>query len=158
VGLLLAFATLVHDPRAYWIPAKAGASYADLRATLSALPGPVYAPGIGQFPDGDTLIPAAHWVALDDIMRGPHRSAADSTLARTLLDGAAKPGREWYVLTNHPLGELAPPVNELASSFVLVKDFGDRFATLRTLPRRFDQGYPRYLYRNKGDGALSHGP
>jgi len=158
VGLLLAFATLIHDPRAYWIPAKAGDSYADLRATLSALPGPVYAPGIGQFPDGDTLIPAAHWVALDDIMRGPHRSAADSTLARTLLDGARQSGREWFVLTNRPLADIAPPVSDLASSFVLVKDFGNRFETLRTLPRRFDQGFPRYLYRNTGDGAPSHGP
>lgn len=158
VGLLLAFATLIHDPRTFWIPAAASASYADLRATLSALPGPVYAPGIGQFPDGDTLMPAAHWVALDDMMRGPHRSAADSAMARKLLDPTRQTSRQWFVLTNRPLAELAPPVNELASSFVLVEDFGNRFATLRTLPRRFDQGYPRYLYRNAGTGALSHGP
>lgn len=158
VGLLLAFATLVHDPRAFWIPAAADTAYADLRATLRALPGPVYAPGIGQFPDGDTLQPAAHWVALDDIMRGPHRSAADSALARALLDGTRHPPREWFVLTNHPLANMAPPTGELAATYVLVQDFGTRFASLRTLPRRFDQGFPRYLYRNAGTGVLTHVP
>ena len=158
VGLLLAFATLVHDPRAYWVPARAGAAYADLRATLSALPGPVYAPGIAQFPDGDTLVPAMHWVALDDMMRGPHRAASDSALARALLAPTEHRAGVSFVLTNHPLSELAPPVNELARSFVLVQDFGSRFETLRTLPRRFDQGYPRYLYRSAGAGAPDHAP
>ena len=29
-----------------------------------------------------------------------------------------------------------------------VNDFGQRFEPLRGLPRRFNHGYPRYLYRN----------
>ncbi|MDQ2766435.1 MAG: hypothetical protein M3Y30_04695, partial [Gemmatimonadota bacterium] len=79
---LLAFATLVRDPRDFWLPSSSAASYADLQSTIRALDGRVYAPGIGQLADGPALYPAAHWVALDDIMRGPRRTASDSALAR----------------------------------------------------------------------------
>lgn len=155
VGLMLAFATLLNDPRADWIPASAGASYADLRATLRALPGPVYAPGIGQFSNGTLLNPAAHWVALDDIMRGKHRTTADSALSRSMLDDVRHPARTAFVLTNRPLSELARPVSELSSDYVLVEDYRDRFASLGTLPRRFDSRFPRFLYRFVGRGGTS---
>jgi hypothetical protein len=145
---LLAFATLLHDPRDFWLPGSARASYADLQSTIRALPGKVYAPGIGQLTDGPQLFPAAHWVALDDIMRGPHRSAADSALARSMLDPIRHPATTAYVLTNHPLATLAPPVSELADSYSLVEDYGARFSSLGALRRRFDHGYPRYLYRS----------
>jgi hypothetical protein len=158
VALLLAFATLLHDPRAFWMSASARASYAELRTTLRSLPGPVYAPGIGQLSNDVVLHPAAHWVALDDIMRGPKRTAADSNLARQLLDGARHPAQSAFVLTNRPLADLAPPVSELDSSYVLVKDYGQRFALLHSLPRRFDQRFPRYLYRSTGEGAPAHVP
>ena len=36
-GALLAFATLLHDPRPFWLPAAGRASYADLEATVRAL-------------------------------------------------------------------------------------------------------------------------
>jgi len=155
---LLAFATVLHDPRAFWLPASAGASYADLQSTIRALPGKVYAPGIGEFTSGPQLYPAAHWVALDDMVRGPHRTAADSALARRMLDPIRHPATAAYVLTNHPLATLAPPVSELASSYTLVQDYGQRFASLTALPRRFDHGYPRYLYRSASSGEVTHAP
>jgi hypothetical protein len=145
---LLAFATLLHDPRDFWIPGSANASYLDLQSTVRALPGKVYAPGIGQFSDGPQLFPAAHWVALDDIMRGPRRTAADSALSRSMLDVIRHPATTVYVLTNKPLAAFGPPVSEIEDSYSLVKDYGSRFSSLRALPRRFDHGYPRFLYQS----------
>ncbi len=155
---LVAFAPLVHDPRAFWLPASSRAAYADLQATIRAMDGKVYAPGIGELVDGPQLYPTAHWVALDDMMRGPHRTAADSTLSRRMLDPVRHPAITAYVLTNHPLTTLAPPVSELASSYTLVEDYGERFASLTALPRRFDHGYPRYLYRSVAPGEVTHAP
>lgn len=157
VAALLAFATLLYDPRALWLPASARASYADLQATIRALPGFVYAPGIGQFVDGPRLYPAAHWVALEDMMRGPHRAAADSALARRMLDPLRHPATTAFVLTNAPLSTMAPPVRELAASYALVRDYGDRFAPLTALPRPTNPGWPRYLYRFTGAGESAHG-
>lgn len=155
---LLAFATLIHNPRDFWLPSSAAASYADLQSTIRALDGKVYAPGIGQLANGVQLYPAAHWVALDDIMRGPRRSAADSALARHLLDPIRHPANRAYVLTNHPLATLAPPVSELADDYTLVEDYGERFSALTALPRRFDHGYPRYLYRSITAEEASRAP
>ena len=154
---LLAFATLLHDPRSFWLPASARAAYADLQSTIRALPGTVYAPGIGELADGPQLYPAAHWVALDDMMRGPHRTASDSALSRRMLDPIRHPEMTAYVLTNHPLATMAPPVSELADGYTLVQDYGERFASLTALPRRFDHGFPRYLYRSASTGGR-HAP
>lgn len=157
-GALLAFATLLHDPRRFWLPASAHASYVELQATIRALPGMVYAPGIGQLVDGPKLYPAGHWVALEDILRGSHRTAADTALALRALDPALHPTTAAFVLTNVPLGEMSVPVSELAASYTLVQDFGARFASLAPLPRPFNTGYPRYLYRFTGAGAPTHVP
>ena len=91
-------------------------------------------------------------------MRGPRRTAADTALARSLLDPIRHPANTAYVLTNHPLATLAPPVSELADGYTLVQDYGDRFAALTALPRRFDHGYPRYLYRSTAVAEASHAP
>ncbi|MGE5729955.1 MAG: hypothetical protein ACM34L_15220, partial [Gemmatimonas sp.] len=158
VAALLAFATLIRDPRPYWLPvAAARTAYADLLATVRALPGSVYAPGIGQFVSGPTLYPAAHWIAVEDIMRGPRRTAADSALARQLIDSARHPSGVAFMLTNRPIASLSAPVRELAPSYTLVQDFGNRFAALEPLPRPFDTGFPRYLYRSSSDGASGSG-
>jgi hypothetical protein len=158
VAALLAFATLIRDPRPYWLPITAARSaYADLLATVRALPGTVYAPSIGQFVNGPTLYPAAHWIAVEDIMRGPRRTAADSALARQLIDPARHPEGVAFLLTNRPISMLSAPVRELASSYRLVQDFGNRFAVLQPLPRPFDTGFPRYLYRSTSDGASANG-
>ena len=158
LAVLLAFATLIRDPRRYWLPATARASYADLQATIRALPGTVYAPGIGQLVDGPRLYPAAHWVALEDMMRGKHRTAADSALARRMLDPVRHPSTPAFVLTNLPLATMSAPTSELASSYELVQDYGDRFTPLTGVPRPFHLGWPRYLYRSIGGGAPTHVP
>jgi 4-amino-4-deoxy-L-arabinose transferase-like glycosyltransferase len=157
-GALLAFATLLYDPRDFWMPESAPASYAELQATIRALPGTVYAPGIGQLANGPKLYPAGHWVALEDIVRGSHRTAADTALAQRALDPARHPAATAFVLTNAPLGELSAPVSTLAASYTLVQDYGTRFAALAPLPRPFNTGYPRYLYRFTGAGGLTHDP
>lgn len=156
-GALLAFATLVRDPRPYWLPSNAGVAYADLQATVRALPGTVYAPGIGQFVEGPTLYPAAHWVAVEDIFRGPRRTPADSALAMLPLQPAFHPAGVAYVLTNRPLATISAPVSLLAPSYALVQDYGTRFAALEGLPRPYDSGYPRYLYRFTGTGVPNNG-
>lgn len=158
LAVLLAFATLLRDPRAYWLPASARASYADLQATIRALPGTVYAPGIGQLVDGPRLYPAAHWVALEDMMRGPHRTAADSALARRMLDPLRHPSTPAFVLTNHPLATMSAPTRELATRFELIQDYGDRFTPLTAVARPYHAGWPRYLYRSIGVGAPAHVP
>jgi hypothetical protein len=157
VAALLAFVTLVHDPRRFWLPASARASYAELQATIRAIPGSVYAPGIGQFVDGPRLYPAAHWIALEDIIRGPRRTASDSILARRMLDPVLHPASAAFVLTNRPLGTMSEPVSELAASYTLVQDWGDRFRSLETLPRPYDSGWPRYLYRFTGTRVADNG-
>ena len=157
VAALLAFATLVRDPRPYWLPvAAARTAFADLLATVQALPGTVYAPGIGQFESGPTLYPAAHWIAVEDIMRGPRRTAADSALARRLIDPARHPEGVAFLITNRPISTLSAPVRELASSYTLVRDFGNRFSALQPLPRPVDTGFPRYLYRSSGTGSAAN--
>lgn len=158
LAVLLAFATLLRDPRAYWLPASARASYADLQATIRALPGTVYAPGIGQLVSGPRLYPAAHWVALEDMMRGQHRTAADSALARRMLDPLRHPSAPAFVLTNRPLETMSAPTSELAASYELVQDYGDRFTPLTAVPRPYHAGWPRYLYRSIGAGAPAHVP
>lgn len=158
VAVLLAFATLLRDPRKFWLPASARASYADLQSTIRALPGTVYAPGIGQLVDGPRLFPAAHWVALEDMMRGKHRTAADSALARHMLDPLRHPSTPAFVLTNRPLASMSAPTSELASSYELVQDYGDRFTPLTGVPRPFHLGWPRYLYRSIGAGAPANVP
>jgi hypothetical protein len=156
VAALLAFATLVRDPRSFWLPSSARASYADLQTTIRALPGTVYAPGIGQFVEGPRLYPAAHWVALEDMTRGPRRTAAEIALARQMLEPVLHPAGIAFMITNRPLATLSAPVSELATSYALVQDYGDRFAALEPLPRPFDTGYPRYLYRFSGSGVASN--
>jgi hypothetical protein len=155
---LMAFATLFRDPRPYWLPvAAARTAYADLLDTVRALPGTVYAPSVGQFVSGPMLYPAAHWIAVEDIMRGPRRSAADSALARRLIDPARLPKGVAFLITNRPIATLSAPVSELASSYTLVQDFGNRFAVLQPLPRPFNTGFPRYLYRSTSAGAPANG-
>ena len=153
---LLAFATLLYDPRPLWLPASARASYAELLTTIRALPGTVYAPDVGQLANGPRLYPAVHWIAVEDLMRGPHRTAADSALARGVLDPLRHPTTTAFVLTNHPLATMSSPVNELAPSYALVQDWGDRFAALAPVTRRADSGWPRYLYRFSGTAEDAH--
>lgn len=120
-------------------------SYADLIATLNGLDGSVYLPSVGQMPADYEAFPSAHWVALEDMVRGPGRTVEDQPLTRSLLAPVINPKQHAYLLTNAPI-EVFPVIAFLQSYYVLEIDYGNRFKPLRVLPKRWDHGWPRYLY------------
>jgi hypothetical protein len=145
LALLLSLALLLYDPRSMILPPAAGDSYADLLGLLRGLDGTVYAPDLGQLSRDFTLYPAAHWVALEDMIRGPGRDEHDSPVVRALLMPALDGTGPTYVLVNWPL-EDTPLLEFLSQDYTLLADYGGRFTSLAGLPKRFDHGYPRYLY------------
>ena len=116
------------------------------------LDGPVYAPWLGQLQKGYSFYPAAHWVALEDMIRGPGRATENHPGTRALLEPSIDPGGPAYILANRPL-ETYPFLAFLEDYYVLESDYGDRFKALRVLPKRWDHGWPRYLYRHRGAGV-----
>ena len=149
LAIFLSFALLFYDPRSVITSRRAGEQYADLIRMLRALPGSVYAPWIGQLPGDYRFVPAAHWAALDDMTRA---GGGGLQATRVALAPAIHPPGRAYVLTNRPLGGY-PGLDLLSPYYVLDADLGDRFAALRGLPRRWDHGWPRYLYRYAPDEA-----
>ncbi len=152
IAAFVSFAALAYNPLPLLIPGGAQASYDDLLAMLKGVDGAVYAPDIGQLQAEYTLYPAAHWVALEDMIRGAGNSTANNPLVRSLLAVLEEPSAGAYLLLNQPLEEL-PLFAYLGESYVLETDFGERFAALRLPPKRFEHGYPRYLYRFVGENA-----
>lgn len=152
IALAAAFADLFYDPRTVVTSGDAPAAYADLVTVIDELSGSVYAPFLGSRLGEHRLVPGAHWVALEDIERGPRRGPTEHLRALALLGPALRPAGNAYVLTNVPLERHRPPVRDLAAVYLLDRDFGERFAALRAVPGRFDLGYPRYLYRFAGSG------
>ncbi len=145
-ALAISFAVLAYNPAELWVPPAARRSYADLLATLRGLPGTVYAPSLGQLGNDYTLVPAAHWVALEDLIRGPGQDTRDNPVTRELLEPAIQPDGQAWILANLPL-DTYPWMEFLDKYYVLEADYADRFRTLGTLPKRFTHGWPRYLYR-----------
>lgn len=147
IALLGTFALLAYNPFRVIVSPQANAAYADLLGLLHSLDGNVYAPSLGQLPEGYTLYPAAHWVALEDMIRGPGRETRNHPNTRRLLAPAIQPERPAFILSNYPLEVLIPALSFLTDYYVLEADLGDRFRPLRALPKRWDAGWPRYLYR-----------
>lgn len=145
-ALACSLAFLAYNPADVIVPSRADAAYADLLTVLRSLDGPVYAPTLGQLRADYTLYPAAHWVALEDLVRGPGRDTQNAPLVRALLRPALEPAGQAYVLANLPL-DAYPVTAFLEEDYVLETDLGDRFRVLRALPGRFESGWPRYLYR-----------
>lgn len=150
IAIALAFALLAYDPQSVIVSPHATAAYADLTHVLDGLDGPVYAPDLGELPGRPRFHPGAHWVALDDIGRGPGHTAADREFAISLMAPAAHPVGTAYLLTNIPLAGEEAPVSLLDQAYMLQTDFGERFAALAGLPKRYDHKFPRYLYRFAG--------
>ena len=148
MGLLLAFVTLAYDPRPLTPSPRASAAYEDLIAYLGGLGGPVFGPWQGQLPGGFVLHPAAHWVALEDLVRGPGRDPGSDPEVRRLAAPVLHPPEPAFVIANQPLDSLRV-LEFLERNYVLVCDLGDRFRALRVLPKRYDHGWPRYLYRTR---------
>ncbi len=146
IALSLVFAQLAYDPRTVLASSEAPQALADLKSTVNGLPGFVYAPWVGQL-DGLTLYPAVHWVALEDMIRGPIRNPRNDSIVASLLAPCLQPVGPMHVLTNLPLSDSPPPLGRLSNRYILVTDFGDRFKALRVMPGRIDCLWPRYLYR-----------
>jgi hypothetical protein len=157
IGVATSFALLLYNPLPLIVSPQAQTAYADLISLLNSLPGPVYAPSIGQLQSGYVLSPTAHWVALEDMIRGLGRDTRDHPNTLALLQPAIEPSGPAYILANTPL-ETYPWIAFLNDYYVLDTDFGERFEALRVLPKRFDHLWPRYLYRYSPEKAALHEP
>lgn len=157
LALVATFTLFIYNPNQVIVSSQAAESYADLLNLLHSLDGQVYAPSLGQLPDGYTFYPAAHWVALEDMIRGPGHDTRNHPLTRRLLDPALHPQGSAFILANYPL-EVYPFLEFLKEDYVLETDFGNRFKPLRVLPKRWDQGWPRYLYRYAPKEAAQQTP
>ena len=148
VALVISFAILSYSPTSVIISPRADESNSDLIEHLNSLPGQVYAPMVGQLQEGFEFYPAAHWVALEDMIRGPGREIMGQPSTRRQLDSLITPNGQTYILHNFPL-EIDPMLGFLSDHYVLDTDFEDRFEPLSVLPGRYTeyQAYPRYLYR-----------
>ncbi len=149
LALFLSFAMLLYSPRSVIPSRHADDQYAALIRMLRALPGSVYAPWIGQLPGDYRFVPAAHWTTLDDMMRAGGKGPQ---AVRAALAPAIHPPGRAYILTNRPL-DVLPCLRILSPYYVLDADLGDRFAGLQGLPKRWNHGWPRYLYRYAPDEA-----
>jgi len=150
-GLVISFALLWYNPLTVIVPPRASDAYKDLVGYLKSLDGTVYAPWIGQLQDGYKLYPAAHWVPLNDIIRGPGVDQANHPFVRELLESVRYPQGQAYILHNLPLDE-DTMLSFLSEKYTLEVDLGDRFNPLSTLPKRYTLHYPRYLYRGISQG------
>jgi len=143
---LITFAAFLYNPFAVIVSPQAQQSYQDFVKFLHDLNGNVYAPYLGQMQNGYSLYPAAHWVALEDMVRGPGRVVEDQPITRQMLDPVINPQKTTYIISNYPIEVMVPAVQFLGQYYDLSEDYGDRFEPLRVLPKRWDHGWPRYLY------------
>lgn len=149
VILGITFTVFVYSPLAVIMSPRVEDTYRDFIKYVDALDGPVYAPWIGQLPDTDKFYPAANWVALEDIIRGPGVNEQNHPVVRQILDPLIHPKANAYILMNYPL-ENDPMLGFLTEYYVLDQDLGERFALLGPLnPARWNLMWPRYLYKYK---------
>jgi hypothetical protein len=146
LALVLVFAQLGYDPRTVVVSNDAHERFAEFISILNSLQGSVYAPLLGQLERGFVFAPAIHWVSVEDMVRGPGRETRGNNLVTRLLDPCLRPDGPAYVVANSRLRDF-PPLTFLEKLYVVETDLGDRFRSLRGLPRRFDPLWPRYIYR-----------
>lgn len=146
--LIGSFALVAYNPLQLMMPRAADAAYVDFIEYLETLDGTVYAPTLGQLPADFEFYPGAHWVALEDLVRGPQRDVTNNSVIPKLLSPLLSSDGTVYILENYPL-DTWPWFAYLNDHFVLEQDLGDRFRPLAFLPGRFNHGWPRYLYRRR---------
>ncbi len=156
--LVVSFALVAFNPLRVMTSRTAQRNYREFERFLEDLDGDVYAPTLGQLPTAYSFYPAAHWVALEDMVRGPGKDTRNHPLVQQLLAPLLNQERPVYILENYPLTQW-PWFEYLNDYFVLQEDLTDRFRPLRVLPGRYDHKWPRYLYRfdprGTGDDANS---
>ncbi len=150
-GIALAFVANLYDiRRAIVPPVEAWREYDDLVKMVNSLDGIVYMPFVGQLPSGARLPYVAHWVQLEDMVRGPGREIRANPVIMSILKPLSyPPGNNAYILTDYPLGaDLL--LGFLEPDYGFVADLGDRFKLLRALPGRISgTTWPRYLYAHQ---------
>jgi 4-amino-4-deoxy-L-arabinose transferase-like glycosyltransferase len=142
----LSFALFLYNPIPTIVSPQASTAYQDLLSVLKSFNGSVYAPWIGQLQEGYKFYPAAHGVPMEDLIRGPGIDVRNNPKIRKLMEPVLNPKGKAYLLLNYPLAE-DNLLEFLAEKYVFEQDFGNRFASLTTLPKRFTLRWPRYLYR-----------
>jgi len=143
--IVASFALFFYNPMNVIVTSQAHKAYRDLTVLLKTYDGTIYAPWIGQLQDTYKLYPSVHWVPMVDMIR-PGYEWKINPLTTELLQPVISPSGNAYILVNYPLKE-DPILYFLSDYYVLEADFGERFAPLKQLPKRFDIGWPRYLYR-----------
>lgn len=145
-ALTLTAVFMINDFRDWEPPRRAQAAYSDFASMLRRLDGPIYAPWLGCLPEAVPATARAHWVALEDRVRGGGMPGPREPVVVSLLSPVEKAAPPAYVLTATPL-ETDYLLGWLAADYKLETDFGARWIALRELPHRFGARYPRYLYR-----------
>ena len=145
-GIGISFALFLYNPIPTIVSPQATTAYQDLLTVLKSLNGSVYAPWIGQLQDSYQFYPAAHGVPMEDLVRGPGIDVRNNPKIRKLMQPVLNPKGKAYLLLNYPLAK-DNLLEFLKEKYVLEQDFGNRFASLTTLPKRFSLHWPRYLYR-----------
>ena len=140
------FLLFLYNPIPVIVPPQATTAYQDLIGFLKSLNGSVYAPWIGQLQDGYQFYPVAHGVPLSDIIRGPRINVRNNPTIKKLLTSVSNPNGKAYLLLTNPL-KVDYLLDFLQEKYVLDQDLAKRFATLTTLPKRYNLLWPRYLYR-----------
>lgn len=152
LGVAVSYIAFAYNPVPMVVSPSADRSYRELVSLLDSLEASVYAPSVGYMQEGFELYPTAHWVALEDMIRGPGKSTMNHPTTRQLLRPAIEPKGDAYVLANVPLRKY-PWLRFLEDHYELESDLGDRFKPLQVLPKRFDHRWPRFLYRHKQESA-----
>lgn len=154
--VIASFALLFYNPVQFMIPSSANQTYREFVKTLNQLDGNVYAPWQGYLGKDVELYPLAHWVPLDDLIRGAYQNTKDNPVIRELLAPCIYPKGKAYLLTNFPL-EKWPLFEFFTQYYVMEIDYGERFIDLKSPPRRFSQRWPRYLYRYSKEQSIKSG-
>ncbi len=144
--LVLSFALVAYNPRDVMTSDNSDETYREFIGFLQELDGAVYAPTLGQLPQDYDLFPAAHWVALDDMIRGNATEMRNHPMIQEILKPLLESEEDQYILANYPLTTF-PFFEYLNEHFFLEEDLHDRFQALGVLPGTYSHGWPRYLYR-----------
>lgn len=134
LAFITSFAVFLYIPAMVIISPQAGQIYQEFISTLKKLNGQVYAPFIGQLEADYTFIPGAHWVPIEDMIRGPGLDEHNHPTTRKLLEGVINPDKPAYIIMPTPLEE-DRLIRFLTQYYVLDTDFGDRFKAPSTLPK-----------------------
>jgi hypothetical protein len=153
-AVLASFLAVVYNPLSVSTSPKADESFAELIRYLEGLEGEVYSTSIGSLDKSEAVTDTAHWVALEDLVRGPGLDTTDHPQVKRLLRPLLENEKPVYLIEYLPLDSF-PMFTQLNENFVLAEDLRDRFRPLECLPGRFFQGWPRYLYRSLPAPATS---